>query len=144
MNAPTGARTRYLIVGVFNTAFDIALFSALVLAAHLHPLAANTISTVVVMTVSFFLNRLWVFDSEASGWAAFAQFVTITLTTGILIQSAVIMALLALVDQPVAAKITAIGVGMVLNFLGYRWLFTPGSSGWRSSIANSKITIAKP
>lgn len=127
---------RYVLVGLFNSALDVALFSLLTLAVGLLPVVSNVISTVLVMTVSFFINRWWVFRSSAKGLDAFARFAAVTLLSGWVVQSAVIVAFLAATDWLVpslaaelvtpAAKVVAMGVGMIVNFLGYRWLFSAG------------------
>ena len=124
---------RYVMVGLFNTALDFVLFSFLALAVALAPLVANAISTVIVMTISFFINRAWVFRSEQRGLLSYARFAGVTLFTGLLVQSAVITGVLAVTDAVVpalaeetakpGAKLTAMAVGMIVNFLGYRWLF---------------------
>jgi putative flippase GtrA len=129
---------RYLLVGLVNTGLDLALFSLLAVALGVPAVAANVASTVVVMTLSFFLNRAWVFRSEASGPLAYLRFAAITLTTGLVVQSGVIVAVLAAADalapslpHAVAApgaKVVAMGTAMVLNFLGYRWLFSSATS----------------
>lgn len=126
---------RYLLVGLFNTALDLALFSLLAVGIGMAAVLANTISTVCVMTISFFVNRAWVFRSESSGVGVYLRFAGVTLFTGLLVQSAVILAVLALAEAVApslapelvtpAAKVVAMGTGMVVNFLGYRWLFTP-------------------
>lgn len=129
---------RYVLVGLFNTALDFLLFSFLALVVALAPLVANAVSTLVVMTISFFINRAWVFRSTERGLSAYLRFAGVTLFTGLLVQSAVIVGVLALSDAVVpalaeeitkpGAKLTAMAVGMVVNFLGYRWLFTRRAS----------------
>lgn len=124
---------RYLIVGIGNTVLDLALFTLLAVAAGLPPVVANVVSTVVVMTISFFLNRSWVFRAEQAGVASYVGFVAVTLTSGLLIQSLVILGVIELagaitpdLDDGLVkpgAKVVAMGVGMVSNFLGYRWVF---------------------
>lgn len=128
---------RYLVVGVANTILDIAIFSVLAVAVGLPPLLANVISTLIVVTISFFLNRSWVFASQATGIGTYAGFVAITLFSALVVQSAVILGALATQEaiwpglseaaaKP-AAKVLAVGCGMVVNFAGYRWLFArPG------------------
>lgn len=125
---------RYLLVGLFNTGLDLALFSVLAVLVGLAPVTANVVSTVCVMTVSFFINRIWVFRSSAGGLGTFLRFASVTLFTGLLVQSGVIVTVLAVSEallpslpeglaEP-GAKIVAMGTGMVVNFLGYRWLFS--------------------
>lgn len=125
---------RYVLVGLFNTALDLALFTLLAVGVGLAAVLSNTVSTVCVMTVSFFLNRAWVFRSESSGVTTYLRFAAVTLFTGLLVQSAVIVSVLVLAEAVVpslavelvtpAAKVVAMGTGMVVNFLGYRWLFS--------------------
>ncbi|MBE7325852.1 GtrA family protein [Nocardioides sp. Y6] len=127
---------RYVLVGLFNTALDLALFTALAVGVGLAAVLSNAISTVVVMTVSFFVNRAWVFQSQSSGVGVYLRFAGVTLFTGLLVQSGVILAVLFLAEVVVpalstdlvtpAAKVVAMGTGMVVNFLGYRWLFSTG------------------
>ena len=132
---------RYLVVGVLNTALDLALFTLLAVGLGVPPLVANVVSTVVVMTQSFFVNRAWVFRAQDAGARAYVGFVVVTLGSGLVVQGLVILAMLQgfsviapdvpdAVAAPVA-KVVAIGVGMVSNFLGYRWVF-----GVRSAVAD--------
>jgi putative flippase GtrA len=140
---------RYLVVGLANTALDLALFTVLAVVADVPPVVANVVSTVVVMTVSFFVNRAWVFRAESAGLRAYVGFVSVTLFSGLVLQSLVILGVLAaasgvapdLSDDLVkpAAKLVAMAVGMVSNFLGYRWVFGGGSS-----TASSSTTTASP
>lgn len=127
---------RYLVVGIANTALDLALFTTLAVGLGVRPVVANVVSTVVVMTVSFFLNRGWVFRAADAGIGAYAGFVAVTLFSGLVVQSLVILAVVdgasalapGVPDDLVvpAAKLAAIAVGMVCNFTGYRWVFGAG------------------
>ncbi|WP_139982407.1 GtrA family protein [Nocardioides litoris] len=139
--------SRYVVVGLANTALDLALFTALAVGLDVAPVAANVVSTIVVMTISFFLNRSWVFRAEQAGWRSYAGFVAVTLFSGLVVQSLVILGAVAaagalapgLPDGLVTpgAKVLAMGVGMVSNFLGYRWVFARAGSpdGRRSPAA---------
>ena len=143
---------RYLLVGLANTALDLALFTLLAVAVGAPVVLANVVSTVVVMTLSFFVNRAWVFRAESAGFSAYAGFVAVTLFSGLVLQSLVILGVLAAAGSLVpglsdalaepGAKLVAMAVGMVSNFLGYRWVFTgrPGAS----STASSSSTTASP
>ena len=124
---------RYLLVGLFNTVFDFTLFSFLALGARLDPVVANVISTAVVMTVSYAINRRWVFQSDSRGLRTYVGFATITGFSAFVVQSLVIRGVLEAAAQwaphlslnlvTPAAKVVAMAVGMTLNFFGYRWLF---------------------
>jgi putative flippase GtrA len=148
---------RYLLVGLANTALDLLLFTLMAVALGVPPVLANVVSTVVVMTVSFFVNRAWVFRSESAGVKAYVGFVSVTLFSGLVLQSLVILGVIAaahgvvpdLPDEVVkpGAKVVAMAVGMVSNFLGYRWVFGSAGSGegrGDRSIDSSSSTIANP
>ncbi len=141
--APVGAATRgaflrYLLVGGFNTLLDLGLFTIFAVVAGLHPLVSNIFSTSITLCVSYLLNRAFVFRTKRSVQGTVVQFVGITLISGLVIQSAVIWSVVALRGEIVpgfssdlialSAKICAMGVGMVFNYLGYRWLFGSRSS----------------
>lgn len=125
---------RYLMVGVFNSLLDLGLFTLFAVVLGLFPLVANILSTTITLCVSYILNRVFVFRTQRSVTRTVVQFVAVTLISGLLVQSAVIWVVLSLgalvSDVPYAvlaplAKICAMGVGMVCNYLGYRWLFGP-------------------
>lgn len=128
-----GSFLRYLLVGSFNSLLDLALFTVLAVVVGLHPLVANVLSTAITLCVSYLLNRVFVFRTTRSVQRTVVQFVTVTLVSALLVQSAVIWAVIGLgglvvpglpddVLEPLA-KICAMAVGMVSNYLGYRWLF---------------------
>jgi putative flippase GtrA len=128
-----GSFLRYLVVGGFNSLLDLALFTVFAVVVSLHPLVANVLSTAITLCVSYLLNRVFVFRTTRSVQRTVVQFVAVTLVSGLLVQSAVIWAVIGLgglvvpdfpddVLEPLA-KICAMAVGMVSNYLGYRWLF---------------------
>lgn len=128
-----GSFVRYLFVGGFNTLLDLGLFTLFAVVVGLDPLVANICSTSITLCVSYLLNRVFVFRTTRSVQRTLVSFVTVTLISGLLVQSAVIWVVLRLggvvlpdlppdVLEPLA-KICAMGVGMVSNYLGYRWLF---------------------
>jgi putative flippase GtrA len=124
---------RYLLVGTFNTLLDLGLFTLFAVIIEIHPLAANILSTTITLCVSYLLNRVFVFQTERSIQRTAIQFVAVTLISGLVVQSAVIWAVLGLTPVLVPglnagvvatfAKIIAMGVGMISNYFGYRWLF---------------------
>ena len=128
-----GAFLRYLLVGGCNTLLDLGLFSLLAVVVGLDLLVANVLSTSVTLCASYLLNRVFVFRTVRSVQRTVVQFVAVTLISGMVIQSAVIWAVMsvgALIVPDLSydvlaplAKICAMGVGMGSNYLGYRWLF---------------------
>lgn len=129
-----GALIRYVGVGVFNSCVDFGLFTLLSVVFGIYPLWANIASTTVVMCLSFALNGKVVFRTDRMTVAAFAEFVAVTCFSAYVLQSGVIWVVLWLhsaIAIPVtadvatmAAKICAMAVGMIWNYLGYRWLFS--------------------
>ena len=124
---------RYVMVGALNTVLDLALFTIGVAVFKLQPLVANIISTTITMCVSYLLNRSFVFRSDQKHSRALIPFFTVTLTSGLLIQGAVITVIMALTRSvtvvpyevlATGAKVCAIGVGLISNYLGYRFIFT--------------------
>lgn len=130
---PRGAFLRYLLVGGFNTLLDLGLFTLFAVVVGIQPLVANVLSTTITLCVSYLLNRVYVFRTARTVQRTLVQFVAVTLISGLVVQSAVIWAVLhvgVLVAPGLShdvlaplAKICAMGVGMISNFLGYRWLF---------------------
>jgi putative flippase GtrA len=83
--------TTYSAVGVANTAIDFALFNGLI---GLGWLAANTMSTVVSTTSSYFMNRHWVYHDrpKTAVHRGYALFFAVNLF-GLIIQAVVLLVL---------------------------------------------------
>jgi Predicted membrane protein len=124
---------RYAGVGVFTTLLDLTLFSVFAVVLGVPALAANVLSTCITVCFSYLANRLVVFRSDAGATKTFLPFVTVTLFSGLIVQSIVIWCVLhgGHAAQPSvshdllapAGKVVAMAVGMAANYLGYRWLF---------------------
>ena len=128
-----GALYRYLLVGALISLLDLSLFTVFSGLFRFPSLAANIGSTLISVCVSYLINRVWVFRAERASWTSFFSFAGVTLVTGLVLQSAVIWAILW-VAEPftsesnrvmvlVAAKILAMGCGALANYLGYRVIF---------------------
>lgn len=128
---------RYLLTGGFTSLLDLALFSLLSVGLRVAEIPANVVSTIVTICVSYLINRAFVFGSRRGGIGAFFSFASVTLVTGLLLQSLVILGVLALFSgtawshqswTSVAAKVVAMAVGAGCNFLAYRVIFTRGAA----------------
>ena len=128
-----GSGSRYLVAGVFTSLLDLTLFSLCSVVLHIPVVPSNVISTTITIIVSYQINRRWVFKTEKTGLVAFFSFASVTLFTGLLLQSGIIWRLnLAFsswfptlsgsVAKP-ASKIVAMAVGAVCNYLAYRFVF---------------------
>ncbi|TIU47838.1 MAG: GtrA family protein [Mesorhizobium sp.] len=118
----TGSKiARFALVGLVNTAIDLAGFS-LLLKLHVPPLAANVLSWSVAVIFSFVANGFWSFERNHAIRLhdAFLRFVT----AGALISlgvSSLSIALFAGITGVWPAKIGGVIVAAVLNFLAARW-----------------------
>lgn len=141
-------KVRFLIVGCFNTTLDFVLLNLLVLSVHLPVLIANTISVTVGISVSYLLNHHFVFRSdEKISFRKFLAFFAVSGFSSLILQSLVIWSvetvtgsqfgrslfLLGFLNehpevQLNVAKAAAVGVGMVWNFVAYKYFIFKGQS----------------
>jgi putative flippase GtrA len=112
---------RFAMVGVANTAIDLASFS-LLLWLEAPPLGANVGAWVIAVAFSFVANGFWSFerDPAISLHNAFFRFVSLgaLISLGV---SSLSIAVLAGVVGVWPAKIAGVIVAAVLNFLAARW-----------------------
>lgn len=147
---------RYAGVGACTTLLDLTLFTIFAVPVGMPALLANVCSTCITVCFSYLANRILVFRSDAAATRTFVQFVAVTLFSGLLVQSVIIWTVLRVghaaapdlrhgVLAP-TAKVAAMGVGMVSNYLGYRWLFgrDEGSGERRATIAGVLRREAPP
>ncbi|MGI8524153.1 MAG: GtrA family protein [Nocardioides sp.] len=121
---------RYVVVGIANTCIDLGLFA--LLHGALGITLANFVSTSCGMTFSFLVNGRWTFGHQRRTVRQAALFLATTGGSLWVAQPLVIHGLVALLGDHyvLAAKVVAIGVAIVLNFLGYRFVvWRPTTSG---------------
>jgi len=118
---------KFMTVGLFNTGVDFALFTLLTVLVGVNPLVSNIVSVGVAMCVSFYLNMTFVWQSAKSIKQTAPSFFAVTIFTGWGVQGAVIWGITSIMGdgdwQSMGAKVVAIAVGMVINFLAYRYIF---------------------
>ena len=119
---------RFAGVGVLNTLIDLGLFA--LLHDHLGITLANFVSTSAGMLFSFVVNGRFTFRAERLRVRDAVLFVATTGTTMWVLQPLVIHALVwALGDRLVlVAKLLAIAVSVVANFVAYRWVVWPSAA----------------
>lgn len=84
----------YLIFGVLTTAVNLVLFVALTAWTRLSTGAANAIAISASILFAYVTNKLWVFESRQTGWAAvkeFAMFIACRALTALLDQVIVVV-----------------------------------------------------
>lgn len=141
---------KFAAIGVFNTLFNLFLFNIFIFAGGLHTLAANVLSVVISIIISFFLNSKLVFKNHSLDifHSTFAKFLIVTLITQLVIQQLVLLFFLDIFKFPGhlafsighklpggfgfsklfydanTAKVLAVGVSLVANFVAYeRYVF---------------------
>ncbi|MCW2767758.1 MAG: sugar translocase [Nocardioides sp.] len=129
----SGKRTvkRFAVVGVVNTLLDTGLF--MLLHGRLGVVGANFASTSTAMVFSFVVNGIFTFGAGRLTLRHAALFLATTGSTMWLVQPLVIDGLMAGLGpvlgggEPVVllTKLIAIGVSVLLNFAGYRWVVWP-------------------
>lgn len=83
---------RFLLVGSFNTGFDLVLLNLFVFALGLNPLLGNLYAATITICVSFLLNRHLVFQHKTTASRRqFVIFFAITASGVAVIQSLVII-----------------------------------------------------
>ncbi|MCA0031530.1 GtrA family protein [Mesorhizobium sp. B263B2A] len=118
----TGSKiVRFAIVGLVNTAIDLAGFF-LLLKLHVPPLPANIVSWSIAVVFSFAANGFWSFERNRAIRLhdAFLRFVSLgaLISLGV---SSLSIALLAGIAGVWPAKIGGVIVAAVLNFIAARW-----------------------
>ena len=129
---------KFAIIGVANTGLDFLILNILVLIG-LPQIAANTISTGLTMTFSFFMNKKWTFNSNSKNYAReVGLFIAFTLFGLWVIQNGVIWLTVhylphfGLSDLIVLniAKLVASVFSLTWNYLTYdRFVFRKKVSG---------------
>ena len=107
---------------------DLGLFTLLANAVGIAAGWASIVSTSLAVAFSFFGNYYYVWRSKKSKVRTMPQFFAVTLTTAWGVQTGVIWAVKSVVGEGhwenVLAKLCALLVGMVINYLMYRLIFT--------------------
>jgi putative flippase GtrA len=122
---------RFAVVGVANTVIDVVLFAAL--HAPLGILAANFVSTSAGMAFSFLVNGRFTFGARRVAARDAVLFVAANGSTMWVLQPLLItLAHVTFATPLMIAKVGALGVSVVANFLLYRyvvWPLEPSSAG---------------
>lgn len=83
----------YLFFGGLTTLVNVGLFMALTAWTQLSTSAANAIALAASILFAYITNKLWVFESRLTGWAAvmeFGKFILCRIATGFLDQFIVV------------------------------------------------------
>lgn len=130
---------KFLVVGSINTVVDLVIYFILANLSNIYPPIASIISTGLTLVLSFFLNHHFVFQSQQKKRSTAAYFILITLFNVWVIQTSIIWLIVHSLENidffashlwtlNLLAKLAGVGVSFILNFIGYRYIFTQRSS----------------
>ena len=140
-------KVRFLIAGGLNTGLDFLLLNFLVFFLGALPLLANGISVSIGITISYLLNHYFVFKStDPVSMRKYLAFFAATGFSSLIIQSVIIFGFGMFFQTDISrslfiirdiaanefielnfAKAVAVGVGMVWNFLIYKYFIFKSS-----------------
>jgi putative flippase GtrA len=139
--------TTYSVVGVANTAIDFALFNGLISLGWLY---ANTLSTVVSSTTSYFMNRHWVYHDRprTAVHRGYTLFFVVNLI-GLAIQGVVLLGLTRYGVGPHRAetrlqlnlfKCVGVVVALFFRFWAYRtFVFRPHPTARHAAVSETEV-----
>ena len=110
---------RFAVVGVANSAIDLAIF-ALLLHLSVPPLAANVAAWMVAVIFSFLANGFWSFERNVSLVRSFSRFISLGALISLGVSNLSLLVLSG-VFGVWPAKIIGIVVAAALNFAAARW-----------------------
>lgn len=122
---------KYAIVGGFGTALHFGALILLVELAGMRAVAASAIGFVLVVVVSYFLNRHWTFASASadSALGSFAKYAAVS-TSGLLLNTAVMYAVVDLLGGPYLLGQAAVTLLVPVSnyYFNRTWTFKPAST----------------
>ncbi len=129
---------KFIGVGSINTVVDLIIFFILANLFGIYPPVASIISTGLTLILSFYLNHRFVFQSQKKKRSTAVYFVIITLFNVWVIQTTIIWFVVHnlqviiffnehLWTLNLLAKLAGVSVSFVLNFIGYRYIFSQRS-----------------
>lgn len=116
---------RFGLIGIANTALDVAVFGVL-MGLGLPMLLANLAGWGAGVSLSFAANSRWTFGTQPT-LRSFVRFAGSGAAVSLLVSSGV-LALLSPLLGPWPAKALAVAIGAVLGYLAARWAVTGGQS----------------
>lgn len=131
---------KFLVTGVLNTFIDFFVLNLLMWATGIYEgttiFFLNIISFTIAVTNSYFWNKYWTFQEKSKKGipAQFAKFLAVSVV-GAIINSSIVYAVTTYIEPLFGlekslwanvAKVAATAVGLVWNFIGYKfWALKP-------------------
>jgi len=112
---------RFAVVGLINFSIDVAVFSIAFYFLGIHLIVANTIAYSLATINSYLMNKYWTFAGRSAHDISATEFTRFLLfNVGGLALSNLTVFLLAEFLLPLVAKLGAVGVTFVWNYLTIR------------------------
>ena len=112
---------RFAVVGLINFGIDVAVFSIALYLLGIHLIVANTIAYSLATINSYLMNKYWTFAGHSDRNISTTEFTRFLLfNIGGLALSNLTVFLLAEYLMPLIAKLGAVGVTFVWNYLTIR------------------------
>ncbi|MCR8632578.1 GtrA family protein [Paenibacillus radicis (ex Xue et al. 2023)] len=115
---------KYGAVGLLGTVLHFAVLYVLVEAFHVYPIIASALGFIVVLIVSYFLNKMWTFRTSPSGWRPLIKY-TVVSVTGLLANTSIIYISVDVLHwHYLIGQCLVVVVVPILNFVfNYYWTF---------------------
>jgi len=112
---------RFAVVGLINTGIDLAVFSIAFYWLGLNLIVANTIAYSVATINSYLMNKYWTFAGQSAPEVSTSEFTRFVLfNLGGLVLSNLAVFIFAKFVPPIVAKLGAVGITFVWNYLTIR------------------------
>lgn len=112
---------RFVTVGLINTGIDLMVFSIAFYGIGLHLITANTLAYSIATINSYMMNKFWTFAGRSGSDVTTSEFTRFVLfNLGGLALSNLTVFVFAGFVRPIIAKLGAIGVTFVWNYLTIR------------------------
>ncbi len=126
--------SRFVAVGLVNTAIDFAVLNILSLTTGIYAgtglIVLNSIAFLAAVTNSYFMNKYWTFGvRDGAQTAEVSKFLSVSLV-GLVINSGIVYGITTFLVLPLPqitpalwenfAKAVATGVSLIWNFIGYK------------------------
>jgi putative flippase GtrA len=114
---------RFALVGIANTAIDLAAFALFLLL--FPPIVSNILAWSCAVVFSYAVNSQWTFENSHRSGKAFLRFVAAGALASLIVSTLTLM-LLGGVVGIWPAKAIAIVLAFAVSFAGSRWALTRG------------------
>jgi putative flippase GtrA len=88
---------KYGVVGLLGTLLHFGVLYVLVEAAFMNPIAASALGFILVLCISYLLNRRWTFEASTTGWIPLLKY-TVVSCTGLLLNTLIMYISVDLLD----------------------------------------------